>query len=68
MLLLLVTLLPVGLTMINRCIPPPTLPPFPRINGAAAETQQPTELPDEDFMTNPSLAMDACFTAFDKDG
>ncbi|XP_035899450.1 uncharacterized protein LOC118506435 isoform X3 [Anopheles stephensi] len=32
------------------------------------QSPQPTELPDEDFMTNPSLAMDACFTAFDKDG
>ncbi|XP_061519558.1 uncharacterized protein LOC1281742 isoform X2 [Anopheles gambiae] len=36
--------------------------------SAEENPQQPTELPDEDFMTNPSLAMDACFTAFDKDG
>lgn len=29
---------------------------------------QPSDFSNEDFMSNPSLAMDACFTAFDKDG
>lgn len=37
-------------------------------NNKTLSKMQPSDFSNEDFMSNPSLAMDACFTAFDKDG